>query len=96
VSRKAKPQAAQRDPDEAPLFEGPQREEATMNRDELEGKAKEIKGRVKQSVGDLTDDENLRDEGVADEAEGDVQKGFGRGRRKVGEAIEELGEKIKR
>jgi len=67
-----------------------------MNRDELEGKAKEIKGRVKQSVGDLTDDENLRDEGVADEAEGDVQKGFGRGRRKVGEAIEELGEKIKR
>lgn len=67
-----------------------------MNRDELEGKAKEIKGRVKQGIGDLTDDENLRDEGVADEAEGDVQEGFGRGRRKVGEAIEELGEKIKR
>jgi uncharacterized protein YjbJ (UPF0337 family) len=67
-----------------------------MNRDELEGKAKEIKGRVKQGIGDLTDDETLRDEGVADEAEGDVQEGFGRGRRKVGEAIEELGEKIKR
>jgi uncharacterized protein YjbJ (UPF0337 family) len=67
-----------------------------MNRDELEGKAKEIKGRVKQGVGDLTDDEKLRDEGVADEAEGEVQGAYGKGRRKVGEAIEEVGEKIKR
>jgi uncharacterized protein YjbJ (UPF0337 family) len=67
-----------------------------MNRDELEGKAKEVKGRVKQSVGDLTDDEDLRDEGVADEVEGEVQAGFGRAKRKVGEAIEEVGEKIKR
>jgi uncharacterized protein YjbJ (UPF0337 family) len=67
-----------------------------MNKDELEGKAKEIKGRVKQSVGDLTDDEKLTDEGVADEAEGEVQKGFGKARRKVGETVEEIGEKIKR
>ena len=67
-----------------------------MNRDELEGKAKEIKGRVKQGVGDLADDERLKDEGVADEAEGEVQEGFGRAKRKVGEAIEEIGEKVKR
>ena len=67
-----------------------------MNRDEIEGKAKEIKGRVKQGLGDIADDEKLRDEGVADEAEGDVQKGFGTAKRKVGEAIEEVGEKIKR
>jgi uncharacterized protein YjbJ (UPF0337 family) len=38
----------------------------------------------------------LHDEGVADEAAGTVQEGFGRGRRKVGEAIEELGDKLKR
>jgi uncharacterized protein YjbJ (UPF0337 family) len=68
----------------------------TMNRDELEGKAKELKGRVKQGVGDLTDDERLHDEGIEDEAEGEVQKGFGKARRKVGETIEDLGEKIKR
>ena len=67
-----------------------------MNKDELEGKAKEIKGRVKQGIGDLTDDEKLRDEGVADEAEGEVQKGFGTAKRKVGEAIEDVGESIKR
>jgi uncharacterized protein YjbJ (UPF0337 family) len=67
-----------------------------MNKDELTGKAKEVKGRVKQGLGDLTDDENLKDEGVADEAEGTVQEGFGRAKRKVGETIEEVGEKIKR
>ena len=67
-----------------------------MNRDELEGKKEQLKGKMKQAAGDLTDDDQLHDEGVADEAAGDVQEGFGRGRRKVGEAIEELGDKIKR
>jgi len=67
-----------------------------INRDELDGKAKQVKGKFKQGVGDLTDDEQLRDEGVADEAAGGVQEGVGKGRRKVGEAIEDIGEKIKR
>jgi uncharacterized protein YjbJ (UPF0337 family) len=67
-----------------------------MNQDELKGKADQVKGRVKQGVGDLTDNERLHDEGVADEAGGDVQEGFGRARRKVGETIEDIGEDIKR
>jgi uncharacterized protein YjbJ (UPF0337 family) len=67
-----------------------------MNRDELEGKAEQAKGKVKKAVGDLTDDQRLHDEGAADEAAGDVQEGFGRARRKVGEAIEDIGEDIKR
>jgi uncharacterized protein YjbJ (UPF0337 family) len=67
-----------------------------MNRDELEGKTEKLKGKVKQAAGDLTDDEQLHDEGVADEAAGEVQDTFGRGKRKVGEAIEDLGDKIKR
>ena len=67
-----------------------------MNRDELEGKAEQLKGKVKQGVGDLTDNDRLNDEGVADEAAGDVQEGYGKARRKVGEAIEDLGENIKK
>ena len=67
-----------------------------MNRDELNGRLDRAKGKMKQAVGDLTDDERLHDEGVADEAAGDVQEGFGRARRKVGEAIEDIGENIKR
>jgi len=66
------------------------------NKDEMQGKIDQVKGRAKQAAGDLTDDENLKDEGVVDEAAGDVQEAFGKGRRKVGEAIEDIGEKIKR
>ena len=67
-----------------------------MNRDELKGRADRLRGRVKQATGDLTDDDRLRDEGVVDEAAGTLREGFGRGRRKVGEAIEEIGEDLKR
>ena len=66
------------------------------NKDELDGKAEQAKGRVKQAWGDLTDNERLHDEGVVDEAAGDVQEGVGRARRKVGEAIEDLGENLKK
>jgi uncharacterized protein YjbJ (UPF0337 family) len=67
-----------------------------MNKDELEGKAEAVKGKVKQAVGDLTDDEQLQDQGVVEEAAGDTQAAFGRARRKVGEAIEDLGKNVKR
>lgn len=67
-----------------------------MNRDELDGKGEQLKGKVKQAAGDLTDNERLHDEGVADEAAGNVQEGFGKGRRKVGEAIKDIGDAIKR
>lgn len=67
-----------------------------MNRDELEGKGEQIKGKVKQAAGDLSDNDRLHDEGVADEAAGNVQEGFGKARRKVGDAIEDIGDNIKR
>ena len=66
------------------------------NRDELEGKTEQAKGKVKQAVGDLTDNERLHDEGVADEAAGNIQEGFGKAKRKVGDAIEDIGEQIKK
>ncbi len=67
-----------------------------MNRDELKGKTDQVKGKAKQALGDLTDDPHLHDEGVADEAAGELRERFGRGRRKVGEAIEAIGEDLKR
>ena len=62
----------------------------------LRGNWNEIKGKIKKAAGDLTDDERLHDEGEVDETAGKVQEGFGRGRRKLGEAIEDIGEKVKR
>lgn len=67
-----------------------------MNRDELEGKLDRAKGEVKQAFGDATNNERLHGEGVADEASGKVQEGFGTARRKVGDAVEDLGDRIKR
>lgn len=67
-----------------------------MNRDEMQGKAEALKGKMKQAAGDLTDDERLHDEGVADEAAGKTQDAIGRGRRKVGEFVEDLGKSMKK
>ena len=47
-------------------------------------------------IGQATDDQRLYDEGVADEASGDVREGFGKVKRNIGEAIEDVGERIKR
>jgi uncharacterized protein YjbJ (UPF0337 family) len=67
-----------------------------MNRDELEGKAEGLKGKIKQAAGTLTNNPRLHDEGVADEAAGDAQDTVGRVKRKVGEAIEDVGAAIKK
>jgi uncharacterized protein YjbJ (UPF0337 family) len=67
-----------------------------MNRDEMEGKAEALKGKVKQAAGDLTDNERLHDEGVVDEAAGDTKDALGRGRRKAGEFIEDIGKSVKK
>ena len=67
-----------------------------MNKDELEGKAEALKGKVKQAVGNATNDPDLVDEGTVDEAAGNTQDTIGRARRKVGEAIEDVGNAIKR
>jgi uncharacterized protein YjbJ (UPF0337 family) len=67
-----------------------------MNRDEIEGKAEALKGKVKQAAGDLTNNPDLHDEGVVDEAAGKTRDAIGRGRRKVGDAIENIGNAIKK
>jgi len=67
-----------------------------MNRDEIEGQAEALKGKVKQGVGNLTDDPQLENEGVDDEAAGNAQKAFGTAKRKAGEVIEEAGKAIKK
>ena len=72
------------------------REVSLMNRDEVEGKARDIKGHVKEAAGALVGNERLEREGELDQASGEAQESVGKARRKVGEAIEDLGEDIKR
>ena len=61
-----------------------------MNKDELKGKANQLKGRAKEKAGELTDDPELQCEGLADQAKGKVQEGLGAAKRKLSEGIEEI------
>ena len=67
-----------------------------MNRDEIKGKFEQAQGKVKEGLGHATGDQQLHDEGVADQAAGEAREGFGKVKRNIGEAIEEVGERIKR
>ena len=66
------------------------------NDDEVKGAWDRAKGKVKETVGEVFDNERLEAEGHVDQAKGNVRQTYGEGRRKVGEAIEDVGESIKR
>jgi uncharacterized protein YjbJ (UPF0337 family) len=44
----------------------------------MSGKADEIKGRIKEAAGDLTDNQDLKDSGKADKAAGKIKQGMDR------------------
>jgi uncharacterized protein YjbJ (UPF0337 family) len=67
-----------------------------MNRDEARGKFDQAKGKMKQGIGKATGDERMHDEGVADEASGDVQEGVGKLKDKLGDAVKNVGDRIKK
>ena len=67
-----------------------------MNRDQVEGKVKVVKGQVKQTAGRALNNPRVHDEGVADEAEGRVQDGVGKAKETVGRAVERIGKAIKK
>lgn len=66
-----------------------------MNRDEIEGKKENVKGRVKEAAGTLVGNKDLEAEGANERADGAAREQVGKAKRKVGEAIEDLGKKIK-
>ncbi len=66
------------------------------NKDELEDKFDQAKGATKKGVGRVLDDEEMQEEGESERIGGQVQEKFGKARRKVGEAVEDIGDKIAR
>ena len=66
------------------------------NKDEVEGKYEQAKGSVKEGIGNITGDDEMRSEGSADKLKGDVQESWGGAKRKVGDALEDVGDAIKR
>jgi len=66
------------------------------NKDELEGKFDQAKGATKKGLGRVLDDEEMQEEGESERIGGHVQEKFGKARRKIGEAVEDIGDKIAR
>jgi uncharacterized protein YjbJ (UPF0337 family) len=66
------------------------------NKDEVQGKFEQVKGKVKEGIGNATGNERLVDEGLDDQAAGEVQEGVGTVKRKVGETVQEIGKQIKK
>ena len=70
------------------------RVEVMRYEDEVKGKGKQVVGKAKEHLGKLAGDQNLEDRGKQERFEGSVQSTVGKVRRKVGEAVEDLGDRI--
>jgi uncharacterized protein YjbJ (UPF0337 family) len=72
------------------------REEAVglPNKDEVNGKFDQAKGLVKGKIGRALGDRKMKDEGDAERTGGQIREGFGKSKRKVGEAVEKIGKAI--
>ena len=64
------------------------------NKDEVEGKYEQVKGSVKETVGNITGDDDMRSEGAADKLKGDVQEGWGGTKRKIGDMLDHAGDAV--
>lgn len=60
-----------------------------VNKDQVEGVGKQIKGAVKDAVGGATGDTSMQVDGKLDKAEGKAQKGVGDVKSDVAKKIEE-------
>lgn len=67
-----------------------------MRQQEVGGKVKKAKGSVKEAVGILSGDKKMEREGSLERAEGAIEEGLGKARRKVGEVLTNLGNAVKK
>jgi uncharacterized protein YjbJ (UPF0337 family) len=61
------------------------------NKDEVKGKYEAVRGAVKEKIGHVIDDNAMERQGAAERAAGDVRNQVGKIKRKVGEAIKDVG-----
>lgn len=59
-----------------------------MNKDQVEGKVKDIAGRVQRQAGEWSDDPEQQVKGAAKQAEGKVQNAWGKGKEAAKDAAD--------
>jgi uncharacterized protein YjbJ (UPF0337 family) len=62
--------------------------ETTMDKDRVEGGAKQVKGAIKEGIGKMTGDTKTQAEGKADKVEGKVQSSIGGAKDTVRDALD--------
>ncbi len=65
------------------------------NKNERDGRIGRAKGKVKQAVGDLTHNDDMRAEGEVDEGVGKAKTAVGRAQKTVAAAIGRVGKAVK-
>lgn len=65
-----------------------------MNRDQFEGEWKEMKGRVREEWGDLTEDDLAEAEGNREQLEGKLQQRYGKSKEEARKAVNEFIDKL--
>lgn len=66
------------------------------NSEEVKGKYEAAKGVVKEKIGQVIDDKEMEHRGAAERDAGDVRNQVGKIKRKVGEAIEDVGRFVRK
>lgn len=66
------------------------------NDNEVNGKVNSVIGNVKEQFGEATGDVDLEQRGASQRAEGDLEHGLGKARRKIGEVVKDIGDKLGR
>ena len=59
-----------------------------MNKDQVQGRATEAKGDIKQAAGKMVGNKKLQGEGLVDQAKGKAQAGLGDAKEKIKNAID--------
>jgi len=60
----------------------------------MSGEKDKVTGRVKQAAGDLTDNDDLKEEGRRDEAAGKVKDGIDTAKDKLNDAVDDVRSKL--
>jgi uncharacterized protein YjbJ (UPF0337 family) len=61
-----------------------------LKNNEVKGKARQIKGGLKQKVGEITGNPDLQDEGQVERIEGKIQQKVGQAQSKVDKALRKV------
>lgn len=66
------------------------------NKSEVKGKIKKAKGAVEENIGHAVGNKKMEDRGAATRRKGNVQETVGKARRKVGDAMKDIGNTMRK